>query len=105
DRYIALTSAIADHLRDYGIPGDRISVKPNAIPDPGPAAGPANGSLLAPRLVPEKGLPLLLDAWRRHGEGELGTLRIAGDGPLRPVAEQAAAARSDIAYLGPLDRA
>ena len=105
DRYIALTSAIADHLRDFGIPGDRISVKPNAIPDPGPAAGPGTGFLLASRLVPEKGLPLLLDAWLRHGEGELGTLRIAGDGPLRPVAEQAAAARSDVTYLGPLDRA
>ena len=105
DRYIALTGAIADHLRDFGIPADRISVKPNAIPDPGPAAGPGAGFLLASRLVPEKGLPLLLDAWLRHGEGELGTLRIAGDGPLRPVAEQAAAARSDVTYLGPLDRA
>src|SRR3954470_19475425 len=36
DRYIALTSAIADHLRDYGILDEQISVKPNAIPDPGP---------------------------------------------------------------------
>jgi glycosyltransferase involved in cell wall biosynthesis len=104
DRYIALTSAIADHLRDYGIPAVRISVRPNAIPDPGAAAGDGRGFLLASRLVPEKGLPLLLDAWTRHGEGELGTLRIAGDGPLRPVAEHAAATRSDVTYLGPLDR-
>jgi glycosyltransferase involved in cell wall biosynthesis len=106
DRYIALTSAIADHLRDYGIPDERISVKPNAIPDPGPPSGtPGSGFLLAGRLSPEKGLALLLDAWRAHGEGELGTLRIAGDGPLRPLAEEAAASRADVTYLGPLDRA
>lgn len=106
DRYIALTSAIADHLRDYGIPADRISVKPNAIPDPGPGAGTAgHGFLFAARMSPEKGLGLLLDAWRSHAEGELGTLRIAGDGPLRPLAEEVAAARADVTYLGPLDRA
>jgi glycosyltransferase involved in cell wall biosynthesis len=106
DRYIALTSAIADHLRDYGIPDERISVKPNAIPDPGPPSGaPGHGFLFAARLSPEKGLGLLLDAWRSHGEGELGTLRIAGDGPLRPLAEEVAASRADVTYLGPLDRA
>jgi glycosyltransferase involved in cell wall biosynthesis len=105
DRYIALTTAIADHLRDYGIPDERIRVKPNAIPDPGPAPDqPGRGFLIAGRLSPEKGLGLLLEAWRRHGEGELGTLRIAGDGPLRPLAEAAAAERADVSYLGPLDR-
>ncbi|NJC68922.1 glycosyltransferase family 4 protein [Planosporangium thailandense] len=106
DRYIALTSAIGDHLRDYGIPADRISVKPNAVPDPGPVSvTPGHGFLFAARLSPEKGLGLLLDAWRGHAEGELGTLRIAGDGPLRPLAEEVAAARADVTYLGPLDRA
>ncbi|GII22368.1 glycosyl transferase [Planosporangium mesophilum] len=105
DRYVALTSAIADHLRDYGIPADRISVKPNAIPDPGqPAGTPGSGFLFAARLSPEKGLGLLLDAWLGHAEGELGTLRIAGDGPLRPLAESVAASRADVTYLGPLDR-
>ncbi|MGC9667103.1 glycosyltransferase family 4 protein [Planosporangium sp. 12N6] len=106
DRYIALTSAIADHLRDYGVPDSRISVKPNAIPDPGPPAGaPGHGFLFASRLSSEKGLGLLLDAWRSHGEGELGTLRIVSDGPLRPLAEEVAASRADVTYLGPLDHA
>lgn len=104
DRYVALTDHIADHLREYGVPADRIAVKPNAVPDPGPATTPGDGFLFASRLVPEKGLGLLLDAWRTHGDGALGTLRIAGDGPLRPLAEQAAAERADVAYLGPLDR-
>jgi len=105
DRYVALTSAVADHLRDYGIPADRIVVKPNAIPDPGPPAPPGEGFLFFGRLSPEKGLGLLLDAWRRHPDGGLGPLRIAGDGELRPLAEAAAAQRSDVEFLGPLDRA
>ncbi len=106
DRYLALTDAIAAHLREYGIPPERISVRPNALPDPGPPPSRAGaGFLFAARLSPEKGLGLLLDAWRGHGEGELGTLRIAGDGPLRPLAQAAAVDRSDVTYLGPLDRA
>ncbi|MGW0435689.1 glycosyltransferase family 4 protein [Micromonospora sp. NPDC003197] len=104
DRFIALTSAVAAHLRDYGIPDDRIVVKPNAIPDPGQPAPLGDGFLFMGRLSPEKGLGLLLDAWRQHPVGSLGPLRIAGDGELRPLAEAAAAERSDVIFLGPQDR-
>jgi len=105
DRFIALTDRIADHLRDYGIADDRIVVKPNGLPDPGEPAPLGDGFLYGARLSPEKGLPLLLDAWRRHPDGALGPLRIAGDGELRTLAERAAAERADITYLGALDRA
>jgi glycosyltransferase involved in cell wall biosynthesis len=105
DRYIALTDAIAGHLRSYGIPDDRITVKPNAIADPGTPAPLGSGFLFLSRLSAEKGLDLLLDAWQRHPDGSLGTLTIASDGPLRPLVEQAAAARSDVTFLGPQDRA
>lgn len=105
DRYIALTTAIADHLREYGIPDDRIVVKPNAVPDPGRPAPLGDGFLYMARLSPEKGVDLLLDAWRRHPVGTLGTLRIAGDGELRPLVEAAVAERPDVVYLGQLDRA
>ncbi|HEX6967661.1 MAG TPA: glycosyltransferase family 4 protein [Micromonosporaceae bacterium] len=105
DRFIALTSAIRDHLVEYGVPAQRIVVKPNSAPDPGPPSPPGEGFLFVGRLSPEKGLDLLLDAWRRHPEGALGTLRIVGDGELRPRAEQAAAKRRDVRFLGPLDRA
>ncbi|WP_428962887.1 glycosyltransferase family 4 protein [Micromonospora fluostatini] len=105
DRFIALTSAVADHLRDYGVPAERIVVKPNAIPDPGPPARSGEGFLFLGRLSPEKGIDLLLEAWRRHPDGALGPLRIAGDGELRPLVEAAAAQRSDLTFLGPLDRA
>ncbi|HEV8175064.1 MAG TPA: glycosyltransferase family 4 protein [Actinoplanes sp.] len=105
DRYIALTDRIAAHLVDYGIPADRIAVKPNGLPDPGEPAPLGEGFLYAARLSPEKGLALLLDAWRRHPDGALGPLTIAGDGELRPLAERAAAERDDVTYLGGLDRA
>ncbi|GAB7041202.1 MULTISPECIES: glycosyltransferase family 4 protein [Catenuloplanes] len=104
DRFIALTTAIQDHLLGYGVPPANIVVKPNAVPDPGPPAPPGDGFLYLARLSPEKGLRLLLDAWRRHPDGALGTLRIAGDGELRPEVEAAAAARADVRYLGVLDR-
>ncbi|MFI6226992.1 glycosyltransferase [Micromonospora echinospora] len=104
DRFVALTSQIATHLREYGIPADRIVVKPNGIPDPGQPAPLGEGFFYLGRLSPEKGLGLLLDAWRRHPDGALGPLRIAGDGELRHLAEQAAAERTDVTYLGSLDR-
>jgi glycosyltransferase involved in cell wall biosynthesis len=104
DRFIALTDRIAAHLGDYGIPAERIVIKPNSLPDPGAPDPLGDGFLYAARLSPEKGLGLLLDAWRRHPDGTLGPLRIAGDGELRPLAEQAAAERADVTYLGVLDR-
>jgi glycosyltransferase involved in cell wall biosynthesis len=105
EHYVALTDRIAEHLRDFGIPAERITVRPNGIPDPGGSSGAGTGFLFAARLSPEKGLGLLLDAWRRHPDGSLGPLRIAGDGPLRDLAEAAAAERGDVTYLGSLDRA
>jgi glycosyltransferase involved in cell wall biosynthesis len=105
ERYLALTDAIAAHLRGYGIAADRIVVKPNALPDPGDGGPAGEGFLFAGRLSAEKGLELLLDAWRRHPDGALGPLRIVGDGPLRPVAEAAARERADVVFLGPTDEA
>jgi glycosyltransferase involved in cell wall biosynthesis len=104
ERFIALTDSIAGHLRGYGISPDRIVVKPNSTPDPGPPAPLGEGFLFLGRLVPDKGIDLLLSAWRRHPVGALGPLRIAGDGPLRERVAQVAATRPDIALLGPVDR-
>lgn len=109
DRFIALTEAMADYLRSIGIESDRIRVKPNAVADPlaGPEAQPGplplgEGFLFAARLVPEKGVELLLEAWR---EAKLRVpLRIAGDGPLRPLVEEAAGT-DGVEYLGQLDPA
>ncbi|MGH8880362.1 MAG: glycosyltransferase family 4 protein, partial [Stackebrandtia sp.] len=100
DRYIALTEAVADHLRDFGVGDSRISVKPNAVTDPGEPSPVGSGFVFVGRLSAEKGIALLLDAWRRHGDGDLGTLTIAGDGPHRDLVEELAAHREDVVYVG-----
>ncbi|GIF69796.1 glycosyl transferase [Asanoa ishikariensis] len=105
DGYLALTDAIKDHLIGYGIAPERITVKPNAVADPGPPAPLGTGFLFfSGRLSEEKGVRLLLDAWQRHPDGAYGPLRVAGDGDLRPLVESVAAQRGDVEFLGRLDR-
>ena len=103
DRFLAPTAAIADHLHRAGIPAGRVTIKPNAVADPGPPAPPGDGFLFLGRLVPEKGLELLLAAWALHPVGSLGLLRIAGDGPLRRMCT--GVGRPDVVFLGSLDPA
>jgi glycosyltransferase involved in cell wall biosynthesis len=97
DRFLAPTSAIAEHLRDYGIAESRITIRPHAVDDPGSFSPGGEGVLFAGRLSEEKGLRLLLDAWSSIASPALGTLRVAGDGPLRSLAGPY--------WIGSLDRA
>jgi glycosyltransferase involved in cell wall biosynthesis len=105
ERFIANTTHIAEHLQSYGIPAERIAVKPNAVPDPGDHTERGEGFLFAGQLSAEKGIGLLVEAWCRLADGSLGELRIAGDGPLRDLVERTAAERRDVVYLGFLDHA
>ncbi|MFG1926285.1 glycosyltransferase family 4 protein [Cryptosporangium sp. NPDC048952] len=100
DRYLALTPAIAEHLRSFGVADSSITVKPNGVPDPGRHSEPGSGLLFVGRFSAEKGLDLLLDAWQRHADGSLGTLRLIGDGPLASSVAAATAGRRDIELLG-----
>jgi len=82
DRYIALTEFARDKLVAGGIPKQRIAVKPNfAEPDPGPRKELGDYALFAGRLTDEKGVHVLLDAWKRLDSHV--PLRVAGDGPQR----------------------
>lgn len=78
-RYIALSQASRRRFVEAGLPDERIAVKPNFIPDPGPppADGRA-GALYVGRLSPEKGLLTLVQAWERIDY----PLRMLGTGPL-----------------------
>lgn len=87
DLFLALTGFARDLLVQGGIPAERILVKPNFVPDPGPrpSAPSRSGTLLfAGRLSEEKGIRLLLDAWRSHRPAGL-ELAVAGDGPLEQL--------------------
>jgi glycosyltransferase involved in cell wall biosynthesis len=102
DRMVVLTPVMADYARGLGIADERIVVRPNPVPDPGPPTPVGDGFLFAGRLSAEKGLMLLLEAWSRHPDGALGRLRIAGDGPLADAVRARTAGRADIEYLGQL---
>ena len=103
-RYVALTSFQRQLMIDGGLPAERIGEIPNFLePDPGIGEGPRSGILYVGRLAEEKGVRVLLEAAAaRPGSGQpAAAIRVAGDGPLRHLAEQAAAA-GQIDYLGPI---
>lgn len=90
DLYIALTDFARRKFVAGGLPRDRIFLKPNFVPDPGPARGPREDfALFVGRLTPEKGVRTMLRAWRRLRDVPL---RIVGTGPL---SDEVAAAIAD----------
>ena len=87
--FIALDESMVPLLAPGGIPSAKIAIRRNWAPDPGPRrAAPSQGSevLFVGRLSHEKGVDLLLEAWRRAAPPGL-TLAVCGDGPMRAWAE------------------
>lgn len=101
DRYLPNSSYMGEYLRSLGIDDERITVRPNAVPDPGtPAPLPEVRSVLyLGRLSEEKGVGMLLEAWAGAPKGG-GQLVLAGDGPLRERALAIAASDSSLKVLG-----
>jgi glycosyltransferase involved in cell wall biosynthesis len=86
DTYIALTEFSRQKLISGGLPSERVVVKPHFVdPDPGPVQEPGEHALFLGRLSEEKGLRILLDAWKRLKNAI--PLSIAGEGPLREELE------------------
>jgi glycosyltransferase involved in cell wall biosynthesis len=86
-----------------GIPAERIVVKPNFVyPDPGVESHPGDYALFVGRLSEEKGLRILLSAWRRLRLPV--PLLIAGEGPLRTELEEKSrpAGVAPVTFLGRL---
>jgi glycosyltransferase involved in cell wall biosynthesis len=93
-------------VEDAGFAPERVRVKFNGIPGPDPArtvSAPADSDafLFAGQLADYKGLPELLDAWRRR-PSPVGRLRIVGDGMCAPAVEAAAARDPRITFVGPV---
>jgi glycosyltransferase involved in cell wall biosynthesis len=90
DRFLVLNEFARERLIRGGLPPDRIEVKPNFVPDPGPRTCSAASSgtvLYVGRLSAEKGVELLVEAWRQVGDTSL-ELVVVGDGPLREHLER-----------------
>lgn len=102
DRFLTMTDFAKGILVRDGVPAAHVSVKPNCVEDPGPAAPLRERPpqvLFVGRLVEEKGVRTMLEGWRRAATGEH-LLRVCGDGPLRPLVEEAAAADPTIRVEG-----
>ncbi|MBI2902473.1 MAG: glycosyltransferase family 4 protein [Candidatus Methylomirabilis oxyfera] len=96
DLFVATTPTVVRELLDHGVPGDKIAMVPNAVVtnlDEMPTSSmraAARASLDLPdrpvvlfvgRLVPQKGLDLLMRAWTDAVQDGRATLVLVGDGP------------------------
>ncbi len=97
--YIALTDFARDKFIECGLPPEKLVVHPNFLyPDPGAGTGDGGFALFVGRLSEEKGLPVLLEAWRSLGPRV--PLKIVGGGPLSEKVAAGAREQSAIEYLG-----
>jgi glycosyltransferase involved in cell wall biosynthesis len=102
DRFVAPSEFAKRKLAAAGLPAERIVVKPNPAPDPGPPRPPGRGAVYVGRLSPEKGVALLLDAWRTLAGAP--PLVIAGDGPEAPRLRERARGIPGVRFLGEVPR-
>jgi glycosyltransferase involved in cell wall biosynthesis len=95
DRFIVLTDLAKRTFTAGGLPSERICVKPNWVSRPPRLDhGQREGALFVGRLDEQKGVRVLLEAWK-----DLDCpLKIIGEGPLEDLVRQAGNDR--IVYLG-----
>ena len=103
--YIALTEFARRKYIQGGLPASRIVVKPNFLErDPGVGPGDGRFALFVGRLTEEKGVRVLIDAWRHIGDRL--PLKVVGSGPLEGELAAAADGVAGVQRLGrqPLER-
>jgi glycosyltransferase involved in cell wall biosynthesis len=82
--YVALTEFARHKFVEGGLPAEKISVKPNFIPDPGLRTAPGDYAVFVGGLFAWKGLMTMLRGWRALGDIPL---KIVGNGPQMADAE------------------
>jgi len=103
DAFITLSESSQERFLRAGLPAERLFVKPNSVADPGEAARPPSRSLrfvYVGRLSEEKGVDVLIRAWRMLRKPQGATLTLVGDGPLRDQLQRETDA--DVAFTGAL---
>jgi len=96
--YIAMSMFSREKFIEGGLPKEKIFVKPNFVTDSGIGASNGEYALFVGRLSPEKGIDVLLSAWKKIGPRL--PLKIVGIGPLEPQVREAVAVNPRIEYLG-----
>jgi glycosyltransferase involved in cell wall biosynthesis len=99
-RFVAPSRFAAEKLVvAAGIARERTTVIPDPVEDPGAPVSSGRGAVYVGRLAPEKGVRLLLEAWRRLGSAPLS---IVGGGPDEPAVRALAAALPNVRVTGAL---
>ncbi|TMA33760.1 MAG: glycosyltransferase [Deltaproteobacteria bacterium] len=99
DRFAALSEFARRKFIAAGLPGERIEVANQSLEDPGEPAPPGEGAIYVGRLSREKGVDLLIDAWREA----IGTpLAIAGTGAEEGALRERARGVPRVRFLGAL---
>jgi glycosyltransferase involved in cell wall biosynthesis len=96
--YVVLSEFSRRKFIQGGLPDEKIFVKPNFVTDCGVGNGEDKCALFVGRLSPEKGLDVLLAAWRHIGSRL--KLKIVGTGPLEDQVREHAAVNRAVEYLG-----
>lgn len=105
NRYIALTEFAKRKFVESGLPEEKISVKPNFLaiaPDKGVPTERGNYLLYVGRLSKEKGVEVLLAAWKMLEEVTEAKLIIIGDGPEKAKLELEYGQRNNVIFAGKL---
>jgi len=82
--YVALTEFARRKFVEGGLPADRVTVKPNFLPDPGLRTSAGDYAIFVGRLSGEKGVMTMLRGWRALSDIPL---KIVGNGPQMAEAE------------------
>lgn len=89
-------------LLQAGLAPERVVVKPNPVADPGAPTPPGEGAVYVGRLSHEKGVDLLLEAWRAQGGAPL---CIVGGGPEEARLRAQGAGIPGVRFLGEQEHA
>ena len=99
DVFIVYSQFAMDKFIQGGIPANKLAFKTNFLhPAPIPDQGDGGYALFVGRLSVEKGLGVMLDAWRQL-DGKI-PLKILGDGPMASLVTEAAQQMPEIEWLG-----
>ena len=99
DVFIAYSQFAMDKFIQGGLPVEKFAFKTNFLhPAPSPGDGKGGYGLFVGRLSVEKGLGVMLDAWRQLG-GKV-PLKILGDGPMAGLVKEAMQEMPEIEWLG-----
>lgn len=107
DVFVVMTEFQKALMVRAGLRQDKLFVKPNFVQGPFPASKPWHERkpqiVFVGKLVPEKGVDLLIEAWIAT-EPNGWRLAIVGDGPEREQLHRLAAGIGTVDWLGRLDR-